>query len=237
MVGACRRKETILVLERTSTDDYGVFLWPCGELLAWFLWKHPDVVHGRTVLELGAGVGLPGLLAARLGAKFVSLTDRDRHIDNAEGRSEEVGAIANAREAVRMNDLSSNCKVFPLSWGCFDDNHNTSTDTKEHFDVLLAADCFYSSSHFDDVLATVHYYFYHRSTTLPAANTKSNHTQLPSHNCCYVAYQERSSNRNIRLLLPKWRLKATTLSIDFMPEELADAARFSSLHLFLLEPC
>ena len=90
---------------------FGTFLWPSGELLAWYLWMNPDVVRGQVVIELGAGVGLPGLLAARLGAKRVSITDR------ADG----VAALANVAEAVRANELSSTCDVFPLTWGHFEE--------------------------------------------------------------------------------------------------------------------
>jgi predicted nicotinamide N-methyase len=24
-------------------SDYGLYLWPSGEVLAWYLWKHPEV--------------------------------------------------------------------------------------------------------------------------------------------------------------------------------------------------
>ncbi len=36
---------------------------------------HPSLVRGRTVFELGAGAGLPSLVAASLGARMVVLTD------------------------------------------------------------------------------------------------------------------------------------------------------------------
>ena len=42
-----------------------------------FLTIRPGVVKGCRVLELGAGAGLPGLVAARCGAAEVLLTDGD----------------------------------------------------------------------------------------------------------------------------------------------------------------
>ena len=33
------------------------------------------LVHGRTVLELGAGAGLPSIVAAKLGARMVVVSD------------------------------------------------------------------------------------------------------------------------------------------------------------------
>ncbi len=53
---------------------YGVALWPSGVALAYDLAARGVALAGRTVLELGAGVGLPGLVAASLGAR-VTQTD------------------------------------------------------------------------------------------------------------------------------------------------------------------
>ena len=48
-----------------------------GRYLANFLTIRPGVVKGCRVLELGAGAGLPGLVASRCGAAGVLLTDGD----------------------------------------------------------------------------------------------------------------------------------------------------------------
>lgn len=54
---------------------YGVVMWPAAIALAHEIATRPDAVRGRTVLELGAGTGLPGIVAASLGAR-VTQTDR-----------------------------------------------------------------------------------------------------------------------------------------------------------------
>ena len=54
---------------------YGVALWPAAIALAHDVASRPDAFHGRRVLELGAGTGLPGIVAAALGAQVVQ-TDR-----------------------------------------------------------------------------------------------------------------------------------------------------------------
>lgn len=68
--------------DQTSTDilESGATLWPGGIVLARWLCIQPPVLDfaGRSVLELGAGVGLPSLVAAKLGAK-VLLQDRDHY--------------------------------------------------------------------------------------------------------------------------------------------------------------
>jgi predicted nicotinamide N-methyase len=54
---------------------YGVVLWPAAIALAHEVATRADVFAGRSVLELGAGTGLPGIVAASLGARVVQ-TDR-----------------------------------------------------------------------------------------------------------------------------------------------------------------
>ena len=54
---------------------YGVALWPAAIALAYELASRADTLAGTTVLELGAGTGLPGIVAASLGATVVQ-TDR-----------------------------------------------------------------------------------------------------------------------------------------------------------------
>ena len=57
------------LVARVETDadlqafPYGLLLWPSALALAEHLTQQPRLVRGRRVLELGAGVGLPGLVA------------------------------------------------------------------------------------------------------------------------------------------------------------------------------
>jgi predicted nicotinamide N-methyase len=53
-----------------------VGLWPSALPLAQEVTSRAEAFRGRTVLELGAGTGLPGVVAATLGARVVR-TDRD----------------------------------------------------------------------------------------------------------------------------------------------------------------
>ena len=54
---------------------YGVALWPSAIALAYELASRGEELAGKTVLELGAGTGLPGIVAASFGASVVQ-TDR-----------------------------------------------------------------------------------------------------------------------------------------------------------------
>jgi predicted nicotinamide N-methyase len=51
--------------------------WPGGQALARYLLEHPDVVAGRTVLDLGSGSGLVAIAAAMAGAATVLASEVD----------------------------------------------------------------------------------------------------------------------------------------------------------------
>ncbi|CAN8097895.1 unnamed protein product [Discula destructiva] len=51
------------------------YLWNGARVISDYFQVNPDVVRGKTVLELGAGAGLPSIVAAVQGAKKVVMTD------------------------------------------------------------------------------------------------------------------------------------------------------------------
>lgn len=76
-----------------------MYTWPCAPVLAWYLWSHRAELAHKSVIELGAGTSLPGVVAAKCGAR-VTLTDCSRFVkclDNcrtsasANGVSDKVG--------------------------------------------------------------------------------------------------------------------------------------------------
>lgn len=123
--------EVEILLNELLDPDYSAYIWPCATILAQYLCSNPDDVSGVSVLELGAGTGLPGLTAACLGAKRLWLTDRP-----------EERVLNNLREAVRLNSTglaADTVVVRGLSWGEFGpDIHEIPP-----IGLLLVADCFY----------------------------------------------------------------------------------------------
>ena len=89
-----REDEARAIGEQRDRLPYGVALWPAAIALAHEVAARADAFRGRRVLELGAGTGLPGLVAAALGGRVVQ-TDRDElALAVCRGNGERNGARA-----------------------------------------------------------------------------------------------------------------------------------------------
>jgi methyltransferase-like protein 23 len=80
---------------KTNRLPYGVSLWPSAIALAHEIAVRAEAFRVRSVLELGAGMGLPGIVAASLGARVVQ-TDRDElalHLCKRNGERNGADAI------------------------------------------------------------------------------------------------------------------------------------------------
>ncbi len=68
--------ETHAIVLKTNRLPYGVSLWPSAIALSHEIVTRAEIFRGRSILELGAGMGLPGIVAASIGGRVVQ-TDRD----------------------------------------------------------------------------------------------------------------------------------------------------------------
>ncbi len=105
---------------------YWADLWPSAIALAEYLAADPSVVAGRTVTEIGCGLGLPGLVAASLDG-IVTMTD---YLDDA---------LAFTRRNAATNGLAD-IRFAKMDW--------RRPDTALAADVLLASDVAYESRMF-----------------------------------------------------------------------------------------
>ena len=127
--------ELLFDLERAQDEISGQRAWPGSLLLGCELARLPGVVAGKSVAELGAGCGLVGMVAARLGAASCLATDGDDRC---------LGLL---RENVERNGLSDACAVRKCLWGV--------DDLGATFDVVLAGDVLYKRELVDPFLAAV----------------------------------------------------------------------------------
>ncbi|KAL3053171.1 hypothetical protein OYC64_005663 [Pagothenia borchgrevinki] len=120
---------------------YGMYVWPCAVVLAQYLWSQRQELRDKTVLELGAGVSLPGVVAARCGAKVILS-------DNAE----KPLCLENCRRSCAANGLHD-ISVLPLTWG----EVSPELTQLPQLDIILGSDVFYEPRDFEDVLLTIAY--------------------------------------------------------------------------------
>jgi len=82
--------------ELCDWDDspFWAFPWAGGQALCRFVLDHPDLVHGRTVLDFGTGSGLVAIAAARAGAAQVEAFDLDPFCEAAVRLNAEANGVA-----------------------------------------------------------------------------------------------------------------------------------------------
>lgn len=107
-------------------------MWPVAYNTSRWLCERPELVRGRTVVELGAGLGLVGATAAGLGAASVVLTD----CDNA------LPLLERNRDLLAKDGVSANVSVACMSWGETADEAALlgREDIQEGFDVIVCSD-------------------------------------------------------------------------------------------------
>lgn len=102
---------------------FGLLLWDSAPVLAGALAAQPEWVAGKPVLELGAGVGVAGLVAAALGGR-VRQTDHGRE------------ALARCQRNAALNGIAG------VAWALAD---WTDWRDETRYDVILGSDILYEA--------------------------------------------------------------------------------------------
>lgn len=122
-------------------------MWPSAVALSHWLMSNSNLIKNQTVLELGAGCGLTGLVAARLQAREVILTDFNQTV------------LRNLLRNVRLNDVVG-CRVLGLDfYEQSGDSHqwkDLSGSQHRPVDVVVAADVICQADDAYAVANTVH---------------------------------------------------------------------------------
>ena len=124
------QEQQFLACERDRLP-YGVMLWPASIALGHDVLARADQLPGKRVLELGAGTGMPGIVAASLGAQVLQI-DRD-----------EVALHVCAMNKARNHATS--LEVRGAEWETF--------HSDEKFDLILGSDVLYVTTMHDRLRA------------------------------------------------------------------------------------
>ncbi len=117
-------EEQRFLKEEHDQLPYGVMLWPASIALAHDLLARADELAGKRVLELGAGTGVPGLVAASLGARVLQ-TDRN-----------DVALHVCAMNAERNRVVGVERRL--VDWESFESDSS--------YDLILGSDVLYATS-------------------------------------------------------------------------------------------
>lgn len=150
VLSGCATFATCQILCFANHSPKGHLLWNAGRIVAKYLEDHAkDLVQNRTVLELGAGAGLPSLTAAILGAQQVVVTDYPDPdlIVNLRYNIDHCSALKNKSTIVAEGYL----------WGSAADVLKLHLPSgTSGFDLLILADILFNHSEHRKLLSTVH---------------------------------------------------------------------------------
>uniref|UniRef100_A0ACD5YYE0 Uncharacterized protein n=1 Tax=Avena sativa TaxID=4498 RepID=A0ACD5YYE0_AVESA len=125
-----------LLCSSSASTDYdltGQLVWPGAVLMNTYLSEHPETVKGRSVIELGSGIGITGILCSRF-CKEVVLTDHNDEVLEIIKKNIELQSTSGNAEAALTAEK--------LEWG---NNDHISNIVKEHpagFDLIVGADIY-----------------------------------------------------------------------------------------------
>ncbi|XP_005397037.1 PREDICTED: protein N-lysine methyltransferase METTL21A [Chinchilla lanigera] len=131
-------------------------VWDAAVVLSTYLEMGAVELRGCSAVELGAGTGLVGIVAALLGA-HVTVTDRKVALEFLKSNLQ-----ANLPPHVQTNTV-----VKELTWG-----QNLESFSPGEFDLILGADIIYLEETFTDLLQTLDYLCSHHSVILLACRIR-----------------------------------------------------------------
>lgn len=132
----------LFCLQSASTDFdlTGQLVWPGAMLLNNYISNNPEILHGRSVMELGSGVGVTGILCSRY-CREVVLTDHNEEVLKILKKNIELHS-----QSVNSND-SAALAAQKLEWGNRDQVNEVLEKHPGGFDLILGADiCFQQCS-------------------------------------------------------------------------------------------
>ncbi|KAI3993976.1 hypothetical protein MKX01_002989 [Papaver californicum] len=127
----------LLCLQSASTDYdlTGQMVWPGCVLLNNYLSQNPHVVQGCSVIELGSGVGVTGILCSRF-CREVILTDHNDEVVKIMKKNIELNTSSG------IPDCCAGLAAEKLEWGNADQIGQILKRYPRGFDLVLGADIY-----------------------------------------------------------------------------------------------
>ncbi len=133
----------LLALDHATPFPYWTKVWPSAIALHNVLQKHPSLIRDKSVLELGAGIGLPSLMMASE-AKTIQVSDYD------------LEAVELLRKNIAHLQLQ-NVKALQIDWNEMPENINP--------EVIILSDVNYDPTQFETLKKLIEK-FIHQGCTI-----------------------------------------------------------------------
>jgi predicted nicotinamide N-methyase len=109
---------------------YWTEIWPSALAMSKFILENAELIKGKKIIEIGAGLGLPSIVASKL-CKEIVITD---YLEDA---------LTFAEKNAKMNDCN-NMKFQVLDW-------RNILMSNQKYDIILASDVAYEKRFFDEL--------------------------------------------------------------------------------------
>jgi len=186
-------------------------VWPASVLLAWFVYRHQDKFKDKAVIELGAGCGLGGFLAAHW-SKQTLLTDGNEIVVRLMAQNQAFLELDPAQHSVAM-----------LLWG--QQEALSELLREKNFDainkpcVVIGADVILWPNQINPLMLTIYW--------LLRGN--------PRESVCYISYVVRAQSTTRRLFAAARQVGLEVLEfplLSFLSEEEVTGIGAAEKHLF-----
>ena len=143
-----------------SSGTTGLTSWTAGECLSSWLDRNPDVVSGKTVLELGAGSGITGIFAVTRCSDIVKYIFSDCHVKVLDNLMFNVGnnlkhwnIINDTLDGLELMNNQAKVVVRDLDWITFSEDPDKVSDIVA--DVILGADIVFDPELLPSLVLTI----------------------------------------------------------------------------------
>ena len=134
----------------------GAVVWDAGDVMGKFITKFDWLVKGKTVIDLGSGTGIAGIIAGVAGAREVYLTDHESLRELCMHNVRETLQAVEEYKGEGYREIAQrvqNIKFEEFWWGggIPQKIRQSMTWGDEHFDVILASDDLYDKGKFSSL--------------------------------------------------------------------------------------
>jgi len=131
-----------------SFGKLGGSVWYTAVALAQYLAMDPVKIKNKRILELGAGVGIPGIVASKCGAKSVTLSEFgfDGEVDGiliedkvGDKRLLPSALLSNLKYNLMLNECKQ-ATVRHLDWYDYSNNTTSLMSKQDNYDLIIGSD-------------------------------------------------------------------------------------------------